>query len=505
MSERAARTRAAWGVSRGRSSAKQKPDRETPDHPEEFGPREGPNGTESESIMSLERESPQMPGKPGRAVRGEGEARAPALREEDRAATHEDERSGTSALLEAVVQRDNLLRALSRVKANKGSPGVDGMTVDQLPTHLRAHWPRLREDLLAGRYQPQPVRRCEIPKATGGTRMLGIPTAVDRFIQQAILQVLQPRFDPTFSPHSYGFRPGRSAHDAILAAQRYVADGRVVVVDVDLEKFFDRVHHDVLMGRLARRIEDKRLLGLTRRYLEAGMMADGVATERHEGTPQGGPLSPLLANVLLDEVDKELERRGHAFVRYADDCNVYVRSLKAGERVMSFLREKYASLRLRLNESKSAVGPVWGRKFLGYHLYRYGGEVRRGVSAKSQEAFKRRVREITRRVVGRSLEQVIEELNVYLRGWKGYFRLTQQVKLFGDLDGWMRRRLRALQLKHWARGSTIYRKLKALGMHRDTAWSIARSPGGWWPRSLQLGKHLPTRWFDELGLVRLST
>ena len=446
-----------------------------------------------------------MPGKPGRTARGEGEARAPALREEDRAATGEDERSGTSALLEAVVQRDNLRRALTRVKANKGSPGVDGMTVDQLPTHLREHWPRLREELLAGRYQPQPVRRCEIPKATGGTRILGIPTAVDRFIQQAILQVLQPRFDPTFSPHSYGFRPGRSAHDAILAAQRYIAEGRVVVVDVDLEKFFDRVHHDVLMGRLARRIEDKHLLGLIRRYLEAGMLADGVVTERHEGTPQGGPLSPLLANVLLDEVDKELERRGHAFVRYADDCNVYVRSVKAGERVMSFLREKYASLHLRLNESKSAVGPVWGRKFLGYQLYRYRGEVRLGVSAKALDAFKTRVREITRGVVGQSLAQVIEALNVYLRGWKGYFRLTQQVKLFGDLDGWMRRRLRALQLRHWKRGPTIYRKLKSLGMLPQTAWSISCSPGGWWPRSLQLGNHLPPKWFDTLGLVRLST
>jgi RNA-directed DNA polymerase len=407
--------------------------------------------------------------------------------------------------MEEVVHRDNLRSALKRVKANKGSPGVDGMTVDQLSAHLRVHWPRLREELLAGRYQPQPVRRCEIPKATGGTRTLGIPTAVDRFIQQAILQVLQPRFDPTFSPHSYGFRPGRSAHDAIAAAQRYVTEGRGVVVDVDLEKFFDRVNHDVLMGRLAHRIGDKCLLGLIRRYLQAGMLADGVTTERHEGTPQGGPLSPLLANVLLDEVDKELERRGHAFVRYADDCNVYVRSVRAGERVMAFLRERYASLHLRLNESKSAVAPVWGRKFLGYQLYRTRGEVRRGVSAKALEAFKGRVREITRRVVGRSLPEVIEGLNVSLRGWKAYFGRTQQPRLLGDLDGWMRRRLRALQLKHWARGPTIYRKLKSLGMHRQTAWSIACSPGGWWRRSQQLSAHLPPAWFDRLGLVRLSS
>lgn len=454
--------------------------------------------------MSLDRETPQMSGKPERAGHTAGEARPRTCREEDRTATTEDEHSGTGATMEAVVHPDNLRSALRRVKANQGSPGVDGRTVDQLADDLRATWSRLREDLLAGRYQPQPVRRCEIPKATGGTRTLGIPTALDRFIQQAILQVLQPRFDPTFSPHSYGFRPGRSAHDAITAAQRYVTEGRIVVVDVDLEKFFDRVNHDVVMGRLARRIADKRLLGLIRRYLEAGILADGIVTEREEGTPQGGPLSPLVANVLLDEVDKELERRGHAFVRYADDCNVYVRSVKAGERVVAFLRAKYASLHLRLNESKSAVAPVWGRKFLGYQLYRTRGEVRRGVSAKALATFKERVRRITRRVRGRSLSDVIEELNVYLRGWKGYFARTQQPKLLSDLDGWVRRRLRALQLKHWARGPTIYRKLRVLGMHRETAWSIACSPGGWWRRSAQLSAHLPPPWFDRLGLVRLA-
>lgn len=457
--------------------------------------------------MRLKRKSPQMPGQPGLTKDGEGEARAPSRREEDRKATKDDERSGTIAgpRMEEVVQRGNLFRALKRVKANKGSPGVDGMTVDQLSAHLRAHWPRLREELLDGRYQPQPVRRCEIPKPKGGTRQLGIPTAVDRFIQQAILQVLQPRFEPTFSPHSYGFRPGRSAHDAITAAQRYVAEGREFVVDVDLEKFFDRVNHDVLMGRLARRLDDKRLLGLIRRYLEAGMLANGVVTERHEGTPQGGPLSPLLANFLLDEVDKELEQRGHAFVRYADDCNVYVRSQRAGERVMAFLRERYAKLHLRLNESKSAVAPGQTRKFLGYYLYRWGGEVRRGVSVEAQRAFKDRVRQITRRVVGRSLPSVVNELNTDLRGWKGYFGRTQQVKLLGALDGWIRRRLRALQLKHWSRGPTIYRKLRIRGMQRDTAWSIACSPGGWWRRSLQLARHLPLAWFDSLGLVRLAT
>ena len=264
-------------------------------------------------------------------------------------ATHGNERSGASDLMERVCERANLQAALKRVRKNKGSAGIDGMTVDELPEHLKTHWPALRERLLAGTYQPSPVRRHAIPKSGGGLRELGIPTVVDRFIQQAILQVLGPRFEPTFSQHSYGFRPGRSAHDAVVQAQRYVNEGRRFVVDVDLEKFFDRVNHDVLMGRLAKRIEDKRLLGLIRRYLAAGVMANGVATERHEGTPQGGPLSPLLANVLLDEVDKELEKRGHAFVRYADDCNVYVRSRRAGERVMGLLRRLYAGLRLHVN------------------------------------------------------------------------------------------------------------------------------------------------------------
>jgi RNA-directed DNA polymerase len=445
-----------------------------------------------------------MPGTPpGRGRRDEGEALNAQPREEDPTATKGDEHSGTSALLEAVLGRDNLLRALQRVQSNRGSPGVDGMETKDLAAHLRVHWPRLREDLLAGRYQPQPVRSCEIPKASGGTRTLGIPTALDRLLQQAILQVLQPRFDPTFSQHSYGFRPGRSAHDAIVVAQRYVQEGRGVVVDVDLEAFFDRVNHDVLMGRLAKRIEDKRLLRLIRRYLEAGMMADGIATARTEGTPQGGPLSPLLANVLLDEVDKELEQRGHAFVRYADDLNVYVRSERAGERVMAFLRERFASLHLRVNESKSAVAPVKGRKFLGFQFYAHGGEVKRGVSAKSQEAFKARVRELTSRTAGRSLVQLIERLNRYLRGWWAYYRLTQQTKLFEGLDEWIRRRLRMVQLKHWKRGITIYQSLRALGQGDEASWKSVASAGGWWRRALRLGFTLRPSWFDSLGLWRL--
>ncbi len=287
--------------------------------------------------------------------------------EEAPTAAHENGRLGTSRLMEEVVQRDNLKAALERVRQNKGSAGIEGMTVDELLPYLREHWIRIREELLSGRYQPLPVKRQEIPKKGGGVRLLGIPIVLDRFIQQALLQVLQPRFDPTFSEHSYGFRPGRSAQQAIAKAQRYVEGGHRYVVDVDLEKFFDRVNHDVLMGRLAKRIEDKRVLRLIRRYLEAGIMVHGVVTERHEGTPQGGPLSPLLANALLDEVDRELEKRGHAFVRFADDCNVYVRSPKAGERVMAFLRKKYAQLHLKINEEKSAVARVltrpWGSPF----------------------------------------------------------------------------------------------------------------------------------------------
>ncbi len=455
--------------------------------------------------MTLGRKPPQMPGQPGRGPRFWGDAPEPLLREEDRPAKREDEHSGTCTLMEEIVHHENLRGALRKVKSNHGSPGVDGMTVDQLSEHLRVHWPRLREDLLAGRYQPQPVRRCEIPKASGGTRTLGIPTALDRFIQQAILQVLQPRFDPTFSEHSYGFRPGRSAHDAIDAAQRYVQDGRAVVVDVDLEKFFDRVNHDVLMGRLAKRIEDKRLLGLIRRYLEAGTMADGVVTERDEGTPQGGPLSPLLANVLLDEIDKELEQRGHAFVRYADDLNVYVGSMRAGERVMAFLRERFAKLHLRVNESKSAVAPVRGRKFLGYRFYFYRGEVRRGVADKAFRAFKDRVRETTRRTSGRSMRQVIAELNPLLRGWKNYFGRAQQSKLFEGLDEWVRRRLRMLQIKQWKRGKTIYRSLRAIGHGTERDRISVALPGGWWRRASRAGWALPPEWFDGLGLFRLRT
>ena len=421
-------------------------------------------------------------------------------------ATHGNERSGASDLMERVCERTNLQAALKRVRKNKGSAGIDGMTVDELPEHLKTHWPALREQLLAGTYQPSPVRRHAIPKSGGGVRELGIPTVVDRFIQQAILQVLGPRFDPTFSQHSYGFRPRRSAHDAVVQAQRFVNEGRRFVVDVDLEKFFDRVNHDVLMGRLAKRIEDERLLGLIRRYLEAGMMANGVATERHEGTPQGGPLSPLLANVLLDEVDKELERRGHAFVRYADDCNVYVRSRRAGERVLGLLRRLYANLRLRVNEAKSAVDRAWNRKLLGYSFWSgRGGEVKRRVAPKALETMKDRVRELTRRTRSQSIARVAQDLRSYLTGWKNYFRLADTNNVFRELDEWIRHRLRALHLKHWRRGPTIYRELRARGLSERGAARAAINGRRWWKNSAQL-VHIafPIHYFDQLGIPRLA-
>jgi group II intron reverse transcriptase/maturase len=426
---------------------------------------------------------------------------------EAESAAHGTERPGTSGMMEAVLEHRNLQAALKRVKQNKGSPGIDGMTVDQLPKYLGVHWPSLREQLLAGTYQPQPVRRQTIPKSGGGERELGIPTVLDRFIQQALLQVLQPRFDPTFSQHSHGFRPKRRAHDAVREAQRYVQQGRLWVVDVDLEKFFDRVNHDVLMGRLAKRIEDRCVLGLIRSYLNAGIMAHGVVTERHEGTPQGGPISPLLANVLLDEVDKELEKRGHAFVRYADDCNVYVRSQRAGERVMQTLRRLYAKLHLRVNESKSAVARVQDRKFLGYSFWLSSkGEVRRTIASKALDTMKQRVRRMTSRVRGRSLAQVCQDLRAYLPGWKAYFRLVELPGVFRDLDGWIRHRLRSLQLKHWKRGPTIFRELRARGMSPRDARRVAGNASSWWRNSRMLiNVALPNKLFDALGLPRLAT
>ncbi len=408
--------------------------------------------------------------------------------------------------MERVVARANAVAALKRVRRNQGSPGIDGMTVEELIPYLRDQWPAIREALLAGTYRPSAVKRQLIPKRGGGTRELGIPTVLDRFVQQLLLQVLQPIFDPTFSEHSHGFRPGRRAHDAVREAQQYVQDGRRWVVDVDLEQFFDRVNHDVLTGMLDNRIGDRRLLRIIRRYLEAGIMADGVVVERYEGTPQGGPLSPLLANVLLDRVDKALERRGHAFVRYADDCNVYVRSRRAGERVLEALRGLYAKLRLRINEEKSAVARVWHRKFLGYSFWVASGRtVKLRVAAKALGEFKERIRQITRRSGGRSMRQVLKALREYLLGWKQYFGRADTPGVFEDLDKWMHRRLRAVQLKHWKRGRTIYRELRARGVPDWLAPRAARARC-WWRLATHgaLKTAMPVRYFDALDVPRLA-
>ena len=442
-------------------------------------------------------------------LEGRGEAPRVERSGEVLSAMRRDARSGNDDdLIERVIERGNLLRALKRVQQNQGSPGVDGLTVEELPDYLREHWSVIREQLLTGHYQPSVVRRCEIPKPGGGMRQLGIPTVLDRFIQQALLQVLQPVIDPTFSEHSYGFRPGRRAHDAVCLSQRYVQGGRRWVVDVDLEKFFDRVNHDVLMGKLVKRIADARVLKLIRRYLEAGIMADGIVLERHEGTPQGGPLSPLLANVLLDEVDKELERRGHRFVRYADDCNVYVRSKRAGERVMQSLVRLYAKLKLRVNESKSAVARTWDRSFLGYSFWVAPGRtIKRRVSPKAMMAMKERVRQITSRNGGKSIVQVVAKLRSYLVGWKEYFRLADTPGVFEDVDEWLHRRLRMLMLKQWKRGTTAYRELQARGLSDRSARAAAAHVKRWWRMATHgaLKTVFPVQYFDELGVPHLCT
>jgi group II intron reverse transcriptase/maturase len=420
-------------------------------------------------------------------------------------ARHAQTDCGACDLLGQALARENMARAWKRVKANKGSAGVDGRTVLETGAYLKQAWPDIRSRLLDGTYRPDPVRRVGIPKPGGGTRELGIPTAVDRLIQQALLQVLQQLIDPTFSEHSHGFRPGRSAHGAVLEAQQYVQAGYRTVVDVDLEKFFDRVGHDILMDRLAKRIADKRVLRLVRRYLQAGIMAHGVCSERFEGTPQGGPLSPLLANVLLDEVDRELERKGHRFVRYADDCNVYVRSCRAGERVLQALRDCYAKLALKVNESKTAVASVWGRKFLGYCFWTQRGEAKRAVAKAALEKLRERLRQLTRRTRGRSLEQIAEDLRAYVPGWKSYFRLAQTPTAMRELDQWLRHRLRAVQLKQWRSGPTIFRELRRLGASEDVAASIAGNSHRWWHNSaLALNRVLSIAHFDRLGVPRFS-
>jgi RNA-directed DNA polymerase len=411
-------------------------------------------------------------------------------------------------LMELVVDEANIEQAYKRVKANKGAPGVDGMTVWELPKYLAKEGPRIFEELLSGTYQPAPVRLTEIAKSDGGVRKLGIPTVLDRLIQQAILQVIQPEIDATFSRSSYGYRPNISAHDAVLAAKALIQRGKSWVADVDLSAFFDRVNHDILMERMSRRISDKRLLGLIRRYLEAGLMANGVRMEREEGTPQGGPLSPLLANVLLDEVDKELEKRGLEFCRYADDCNVYVASERAAQDAMHLLRMLFAKLHLQVNESKSAVGRPWGRKFLGYSFY----EARKGkiapfTAVKSVEKMKAKVREITRRNAGRNIQTVVKKLRDYLRGWRQYFRLDTEKNLFRNLDAWIRQRLRVLELRQWKRGRTAFKRLRARGASPKTARIIASRCQRFWYITSQriILEAMPDSYYTRLGVPTLAS
>lgn len=434
----------------------------------------------------------------------EGEARSAAAQEtEARTARACPERPAVAGPpMEAVVERENLKKALAQVKRNKGAAGVDGMSVDDLPAYLKEHWPTIRAQLLDDTYKPQPVRRVEIPKASGGVRLLGIPTVLDRFIQQAAMQVLQADWDPTFSETSFGFRPKHSAHQAVERAQAYIASGYAVVVDIDLEKFFDRVSHDILMGLVAKRVADRRILKLIRGFLTAGAMEGGLVSPTEEGTPQGGPLSPLLSNLMLDVLDKEMEKRGHCFVRYADDCNIYVRSQRAGERVMAGVERFLAKrLRLTINKAKSAVARPSDRKFLGFS-YTSGREPRRRIAPQAIARFKARVRELTRRTGGKSLAQIVKELSVYLIGWRGYFGFCQTPSVLRALEEWIRRRLRTIAWKQWKRGPARFAKLRRCGVGPDLAARTVGSPHGPWrlAASPALSIAMPIAFFGSLGL-----
>jgi RNA-directed DNA polymerase len=410
-----------------------------------------------------------------------------------------------SGLMEAVVERRNLQLAYQRVVQNKGAAGVDDLTVHELKDHLKQHWPSIRAKLLAGAYVPSPVRRVDIPKPDGGLRTLGIPTVVDRLIQQALHQVLSPIFEPTFSEASFGFRPGRSAHQALKAAQQHVAAGKRWVVDMDLEKFFDRVNHDRLMSKLAEKIDDAPVLKLIRRYLEAGMMAEGLVSPRSEGTPQGGPLSPLLSNIVLTELDRELERRGHAFCRYADDCNVYVRSRAAGERVLAGLtRFLSGRLKLKVNAAKSAVDEPWRRKFLGYSIS-WHREPQMRIARPSLRRMTEKVRALLRGARGRSLSYTIEQLNPLLRGWAAYFKLARGKQALEMLDDWIRRKLRGALWRQWKRAKTRARNLMKRGLTEERAWrSATNGRGPWWNAGAShMNAAFPKSWFDSLGLVSL--
>ena len=436
-----------------------------------------------------------------------GEAREAGREETESLSTTSDPESpaSTNRLMEEVCERENLKEALRRVKANKGSAGVDGMTVGGITDYLKQHWPAIRDQLLNGTYEPRPVRRVEIPKPDGGVRKLGIPTVLDRLIQQAVMQVLQRQWDPTFSESSYGFRPGRSAQQAVAQAQKHIAEGHGWCVDLDLEKFFDRVNHDKLMGQIAKRVEDKRLLKLIRAFLNAGVMENGLVSPSVEGTPQGGPLSPLLSNLVLDELDRELERRGHRFVRYADDCNIYVRSERAGQRVMEsvtqFITQK---LKLKVNEAKSAVARPQERKFLGFS-FSAGPEVKRVIAPKALDRFKRRVREITRRAKGVSMKTTIEELAPYMRGWRGYFGFCETPEVLLGLTRWVRLRLRAAMWRQWKTPRRRREALVELGVRSRLASNTAGSGLGPWylAKAKALSVGLSNAYFKSLGLPSL--
>ena len=409
-------------------------------------------------------------------------------------------------VMSAILARSNMLLAYDRVRRNKGAPGVDGMTVEALKPYLKTHWPEIKQHLMAGRYRPQPVRKVELPKPGGGVRMLGIPSVVDRLIQQAVHQVLSPQFEPSFSDHSYGFRPGRNAAQAVRQARSYMEEGRRWVVDIDLEKFFDRVNHDILMSRLARRIADKRVLKLIRAYLQAGIMDGDVVTARQEGTPQGGPLSPLLSNILLTDLDRELERRGHRFCRYADDCNVYVNSRRAGERVLSSLTGYLEQrLKLRVNRDKSAVDRPWKRSFLGYTVDNRKRNIRLRVADKSLKRLKVSLKEVFRRGRGQRIYRTVEILTPKLRGWVNYFRHCDVKGVFEALDGWVRRHLRKILWRQWKRRFTRAKMLMRLGLSEERAWqSAGNGHGPWWNSGAShLNQALPKKVFDRIGLVSL--
>jgi RNA-directed DNA polymerase len=428
-----------------------------------------------------------------------------ALPEEERCVGELDDSSPetSTSLMAQVLERDNLIHALRQVRRNQGAPGIDGMSVDQLPDHLKVHWPRIRDELMAGRYRPQPVKRVLIPKPDGRMRKLGIPTVLDRFIQQALAQVVQRYWEPHFHDHSYGFRPGRSAHHAVRYAQRQIREGKDWVIDLDLDAFFDRVNHGRLIRRLYRHLPERGLVQLINRYLKAGVMIDQRRIATTEGVPQGGPLSPVLSNVVLDELDWELERRGHAFARYADDCNIFVASRRSGERVMASLQRFIEhTLRLKVNASKSAVDRPWKRSFLGFTFSRKGAKVK--VAAQAIDRLKAALRALSLRTRGHSLSRIIRDLRESLLGWKAYFDLAEVLSPLRDLDKWLRRRLRCYQWKQWGRAG--YRELRRRGVRVRLAWNTSKSAHGPWriSHSPALYQALPTRYFRDLGLPELA-